>query len=354
MTFSKEYKKIILNIAEKTLNRKRKCTYSLSYYLNMFLYLDDDIVKWNTLKDLACYKPKKEGLDSNKNFHWRSIQNEFNRWTKLNIFVEAHNKFLKKYYYIMKPHLKSEGINLYIDTSYIWNKYGVEDVAYHSEYTKKKASKIATIVDTDGDIISLTYFTANQSVDKINDFDFIKKTFSHDVTIIQDLFDKIIVDLYKRKKINCGGDKAFATNNPIYYNSKRVNMIVPKKKRSKKQTNKMIKKIKQNIILVGIKLKYSKPNSKRNTNYKMKILSLENEIKDLKQTYSNNTQDYCKNNIMLKRRNVVEDSYKNLKKSERIVIRKERKIANYMSFLYLVELKRITNKYYNIIKTLDL
>ena len=46
---------------------------------------------------------------------------------------------------------------------------------------------------------------------------------------------------------------------------------------------------------------------------------------------------------------VVEDNYKNLKKSERIVIRKDRKIKTFMSFIFIDELKRIINKYIKII-----
>ena len=73
-----------------------------------------------------------------KDYHYKPIQNEFNRWAKLDIFVGVHNKYLKNYYYILKHHLKKLKINLYIDTTCTWNKYGGKYVETHPEYRKKK------------------------------------------------------------------------------------------------------------------------------------------------------------------------------------------------------------------------
>jgi hypothetical protein len=49
---------------------------------------------------------------------------------------------------------------------------------------------------------------------------------------------------------------------------------------------------------------------------------------------------------LFKERYKVEDNYKNLKKSERIAIRKDRKIKTFMSFIFIDELNRIIKKIY--------
>jgi hypothetical protein len=58
-------------------------------------------------------------------------------------------------------HLKKLGINLYIDTTTIWNKYGIEYIGVHPEYRKKNETKIATLTDTNGDIISIINMMLN-------------------------------------------------------------------------------------------------------------------------------------------------------------------------------------------------
>ena len=197
------FKDIILCVAREKLKCIRKREYSLEYYLNMFLLVHNDIVKWKSLQHIKDYKPKKykdKNLDA-KDYHYKTIQNEFLRWSNLDIFIESHNRYLKKYYYFLKPHLEKIGIKLFIDTTCIWNKYGVEYIAIHPEYRKKKCTKIASLVDSDGDIISIVNFIINESIEANNDYEYVKKTFSHDVKIIQELFDNVIIPFDKRKKI---------------------------------------------------------------------------------------------------------------------------------------------------------
>lgn len=346
------YKQLILNVAYAKFPYIRKRNYSLSYYLDMFLYMDNDAVRWESLKEFKKYKPKKEGKENNKNTHYKSIQNEFNRWCKYDIFIEAHNKFLNKYYFKLKPHLLKIGIKLFIDTSSIWNKYGIECLGVNPELRKKNITKIADLVDEDGDIISIVNMVVNKKYDCINGYSFIKKTFNHDVNIIQTLFDNICVNLDKRKNVKCCGDNAFKTNEIIMYNNKKVHIITTKRKRSEKQSNKMIKKLKHNIDIIKIKMDHLDNNSKRYLNYSIKILSIKNKIEELKEKpiiyYTDDELE------ILKKRHVVENNYCNLKKSERISIRKDHNIKNFMSFIYIVELKRITNKYYDKIIELNL
>lgn len=349
------FKNIILAVAREKLHCIRKREYPLEYYLDSFLLIQNDIVKWKLLQHTKIYNPKKyknKILDTEKDYHYKTIQNEFYRWAKLDIFIEAHNKFLRKYYYILKHHLKKLKIKLYIDTTCIWNKYGVEYIAVHPEYRKKKATKIASLVDSDGDIISIINFIINETIEDNNGYEYVKKTFSHDVKIIQELFDNIIVEFDKRKSIYVGGDKAFKTQEVIIHNNKSVNVITPKRKHSDKQIKKMIKKKTKDIQEIKNKIKKLKETSKRYLNYTCKIIKLKEDITELKKDKKNIYSKQEKE--IFSERYKVEDNYKNLKKSERIVIRKDRKIKTYMSFIFMDELKRIINKYIKIINEKEL
>ena len=37
--------------------------------------------------------------NNNKTYHWKSIYNEFNKWSRYNIFEDAFNDFIKKFYF---------------------------------------------------------------------------------------------------------------------------------------------------------------------------------------------------------------------------------------------------------------
>ena len=71
------FKKIILIIANKKYPIKRTRKYSLEYYLKNFTYVLSDVVNWSSLQLL--YK-------NDTSFHWKTIYNEFNKWSKDNIF----------------------------------------------------------------------------------------------------------------------------------------------------------------------------------------------------------------------------------------------------------------------------
>ncbi len=140
--------------------------------------------------------------------------------------------------------------------------------------------------------------------------------------------------------------KHFKTSDIITHNNKNVNIITPKRTRSDKQTKKMIKKLKEQIKIIDLILKNLKDTDKigkRYLNYICKKISIENKIKELnikqKPVYTK------KETEILNKRHLVENNYNSLKKSERITIRKDHKIKNFMSFIFIVELKRLTLKY---------
>jgi hypothetical protein len=333
----------------------------------MFCLVLNDIVSWKGLKYVEHYQSKKylkvignkyKTIQEYKNcnfdekyndlkddYHWKSIKNEFSKWSDDNIFMEAHNTFLRKNYYKMKPHLSKASINLYIDITSCWNKYGIEEIGINPELKKKNVTRYAELVDDDGDMISIMHMKMHKTdvFDDNEKLKYVKKTFSHDISMVQKLFDNVIIHFDGRKNVYCGGDKAFKTQNEFYINNKKVRMITPQKSRSDKQKLKLTKKKKNEIARLNEKLLTITEGTLRYLNCFAKIKSLEEEIKIInKKTEHNYTK---KEKEILGNRNVVERNFCDTKKNERIALRKDHRIIDFMSFVYIANLKILTNKY---------
>ena len=102
--------KLTINNRVKVI-RKRK--YDLEYYLTNFVYILNDVNKWSSLrfinKDAKCN-------------HWKSIYNEFLKWSKDNIFEKAFQLLLSKEYFKLSKVRRNKKINLFIDATKINNK----------------------------------------------------------------------------------------------------------------------------------------------------------------------------------------------------------------------------------------
>ena len=66
-----------------------------------FIYVLSDIVHWSSLSLI--------NKDDNS-FHWKTIYNEFNKWTKDNIFEDAFYTFIKEKYFKISQIKKSTWI----------------------------------------------------------------------------------------------------------------------------------------------------------------------------------------------------------------------------------------------------
>ena len=86
------FKKYILYFAHKKYPLIRKREYQLEYYLNNFIYMLEYITKWKALKITKEYRSKSK-------YHWKTIENEFRKWTKDDIFETAFKTFLKDNYF---------------------------------------------------------------------------------------------------------------------------------------------------------------------------------------------------------------------------------------------------------------
>ena len=88
------YKKYILICAHAKYPNIRKRKYSLEYYLDNFTLMLSDVVSWESLK-------YRNDINKDNKYHWKSIYNEYNKWSKDNIFEDAYFKFIKENYFKM-------------------------------------------------------------------------------------------------------------------------------------------------------------------------------------------------------------------------------------------------------------
>jgi len=304
--FIKITKNIILSTYEQQFlcNYKRK--YSIEYYLNIMFELINNINNWNTINKLIDYKPIFKYDKTIPKYHWKTIQNQFIKWSSDGIFKKAFDSFIN-----IKNEQKNE-IDLYIDTTFIHNKYGVEGIAMNTDNKKKKAGKISLICDNDNFIYSISSIPINIIKPKrkykkrrknnnkrrkrkyIKSKSLIKKNktkgFIHDVNTIQFSINNI----NKEYKFNITliGDKGYITKNEYKFNKKKIILLTSKRNNQKK--------IKDNKLFVRL----------------------------------------CK-------RRLVENTIAKIKKNERILVRKDHKLHTYMSWVYICSLLhnlRVVNK----------
>ena len=71
-------------------------------------------------------------------YHYKTVYNEFNKWSKDGIFEKAFLIFMKENYFKISKVKQNKKINLFIDVVKISNKLGSEFVTINGEYRKKK------------------------------------------------------------------------------------------------------------------------------------------------------------------------------------------------------------------------
>ena len=261
------YKKYILYYANLKYPPIRKRQYSLKYYLDHFTLLLSDIVCWEALTNVIGKKSHK--------YHWKTIYNEYNKWSNDDIFKDAYFKFMKENYFKMSRVRKNKKINLFIDVTKISNKHGSEKIGVNFEYKKKNVTSLTAICDDNKLPLGITYMNTNLRKTKTG-----KHTIKHDINGVQPTLDSIPFNLKKYVAVKLIGDKGYISSKKFTVFNRKVKMIHPKKKNQKT----------------------------KNTNKEKKILS---------------------------KRHKIENFFALLKKYNRVVLRSERKIVNYMSFVYI-------------------
>jgi len=242
----------------------RKPKYSIQYYLYHIFLVLTDLQKWKSLTLISS---------THKKTHYKTIQDMHLKWSKLNIYEETYKNINQKYHKLTFK--RSANVNLYIDSTNIYNKKGIEKIGY-GQNPKKQESKISAICDKNKVIYSLTI------VDPIKKTP-IKNTLPNDSKTVNSSLNNLLSSEIKCKKINIIGDKGYATN-------------IANKQQIKDKFNAEI-------------IYPHRRNQKKKTPYHHKKL--------------------------LKDRYAIEHVFSMLKKYDRICTRKDRLYCTYMGFLYL-------------------
>lgn len=264
----REYKKCILHHAYLKYPEFRKRRYSLEYYLNNFTHVLNDVTKWEVLSLINR---------NEHNYHWKSIYNEFRKWSNDNIFEVAFTSFLRENYFKLSQVRKNKKMNMFIDVTKINNKYGSENVAINVEYKKKNVTELTVICDESKIPLAVKPVEINKTLRNY-------KTFKHETCNVQKTLDKIPFKLKDYVSVKLIGDKGYISKKKFKVFGNKINIITPKRK-----------------------------------NQKIKNTKLEK--------------------IYLHKRHKVENFFVSFKKYERVNIRKDRKINTYLSFVYMSLLK---------------
>lgn len=177
----------------------------------------------------------------------------------------------------------NENNDLFIDSTSINNKYGSESIVVNPELTKKNVTKLSTISNVDGFVYSITNLDINYKTIKFNNTNKDIKTPINDSKTIYTSLKNINPNIKIKSitnSIDLIGDKGYITSEIYNYNENKVNVITPLKKNNK---NKFI----------------------------------------------------YRNNKKLVYRYIIENTICSYKKDERINIRKDKKIKNFMGWVYI-------------------
>ena len=87
-----------------------------------------DIIKWKSLS--LIHKNK-------YTYHWKTIYNEFNKWSNDKVFELAFNKFVFNEYFKISKVKKDKKINLFIDVTKIYNLLGSDGITINGEIKRK-------------------------------------------------------------------------------------------------------------------------------------------------------------------------------------------------------------------------
>ena len=129
------------------------------------------------------------------------IYNEFNKWSKNNVFKEAFYKH----------------INLFIDETNIANSLGSEGITINGEYKKKNVTHITVICYQNKLPLSTSCL-------KIN------KTSTHKIKNVQNTLDNIDLIIKDYVDLNLIGDHGYISKEKFKIMEKDVNIITPKRK----------------------------------------------------------------------------------------------------------------------------
>ncbi|ARF12558.1 transposase [Klosneuvirus KNV1] len=222
-----ELKNIILktDLFKNTFSNKHtNSKYSIDLIINELLYFLQSGVSWRSLRSPI----------NSKTLFWH-----YSRFVKNNIFLKLFKKI--KHTYVHK--YICDQPSLLIDSTIIYNKFGINKIGRNKFYKNKKTTKISLMTDINGFPLSVLFLKGNY----------------HDNSV----FNKHIRDtllILPNKKIKIIADKAYSSkNNYTLLDSHNLLHIIPPRKNMKiandykYEKNEYIKRIKIEHIFARLK-----------------------------------------------------------------------------------------------------
>lgn len=229
-----EYVDAILYTINKLCPHKRQPKYSNIYYLYHIILVLTQLQKWESLNLLFTCTSK---------YHFKTIQDKHLEWSKLNIYEEAYRYLLDKYKHFNLK--KSSNLILFIDTTHIYNKGGVENIGYGYN-PKKKETKISAICDENKNIYSSIISSVNHKSPS-------KTTLKDDAHLVEENLENLLEMDFKYKKIKLVGDKGYARtkqDKKYIQDNFNVQLNYPHRKNQKEKTPNSVKKLLKNRYVI--------------------------------------------------------------------------------------------------------
>ncbi len=210
---------------------------------------------------------------------WNNIYKHYIKLNKLNFFCDTYLNLLSKYLRKNKRSLKL----ISIDTTIVYNKYGIDKLKRNAYAKNKKCYKLLTVIDSKRKPIYFSYHTGN-----INDSKILKNNLNK------------ILELLKDKCKICLADSGFDA----------------KEIRNKFINNKIKPLIPKNIR-----------NIKKD--FKMKDLTYQERLDIMFENFKKDERELYKKRIK------VENFYANYKQIHRFNMRYDKYYTNFMGFIYI-------------------
>ena len=312
--------------------------YPHEYYLILICQLLNNHNQWISLKLNI--------LANNTNkYHYKTIHKKFILYTNNNIFKNVF------YNTTINNKLINDNNNLLIDASMISNKLGSENVTINCEYTKKNCTKISFISNTDKILLSVTpYDVNNKDIDynEINDIknykNNLKKIKKEKIKGLKKENKELKARLKKILKNGCNNESVKETIKVIEIENKKIiNENLQNEINKKKIT---IKTSIHDVMMIqtsinNIKTQFTNLNNMTLTGdlgyltSKQHILNNKNILLITPKRKNQTTLNTEIESIKLKSRYKIENCFGLIKQYERIILRKEKKIKTFMSFMYI-------------------
>lgn len=332
------YRKIILKYVEILVPNERKPRYSPGYYLTNILNLLNDFNSWRSLT-------KSIDIDREKPNHYKTIAAIHRLWSERGVYRKAFEEIRN----ICNSAEDLAEIDILIDATLIINKYGSDYVGYGGETRKKKFTKITMITDTKKKIINLA---ANKTSEKEIVFGIVPvkrkrgrpKKCDTEVQVVNDDVTEVAVNSKPTEK-QTACDAKCDINTKI--NNQDLDVI---------HDPKLVKKIKINTLehdVKGIDSVFENcglsKDRKKNLIGDGGYIMNDADKKRLLDRNINMITPYRKNQkkintatekTKLKGRSAIERSFASVKhNNNRIHVRKDRLLVNYLGFFYLGVIK---------------